>query len=225
MTKKLLIPLVLLMLLSACGTVLQPTPGADLQATNADLSIKATVMAAEKNALSQALTQVALQPSPTCPACPTPEPSLTPSPVPPTATPENQATPTATAGPTGSISGTLIFPSDHIPRQRVLAYNFNTGHYYWMNTNAGQNYYRLDDIPVGRYWVLAYLVENPSNSVYAAYSKAAICMMQNAQAQCDDHSLVEVEVKAGEETKDISPWDWYNPDPAGSGWPTDPTLK
>lgn len=220
-TKVLTIAILTVLLLSGCGLI-KPSGFSDLQATNVDLVIKSTVMAGELETMGQVMTQIALQPTATCPVCPTAEPC--PTSIPATATPGVQPTFTPTAVPTGSISGALSYPSEYIPAQRVLAYNFTTGYYYWLNTNEGQSTYTLNNIPVGKYWVLSYLIKNPSDSLRAAYSNNAVCMVQNLTTNCG-HELVAVEVKAGEETTGINIWDWYNPDPNGSGWPTDPTQK
>lgn len=217
--------LMMLVLLASCST---PTPAVDYPATLAAVSVQQTVSVVEKatlvaqaTAMAQQLTAIAMQPTPTCPVCELPTPT---PPPPPTATPTTGPTPTATTGPTGSISGRLAYPSEFLPAQRVIAFNTVTGYYYWLNTPDGQGYYKLDNLPVGTYHVLAYLVNKPSDDLRAAYTPAAACTF-NQGTNCDDHSLIVVEVKAGEESKEINPVDWYAPDPTAAGWPVDPTIK
>lgn len=201
----------LCLLLSACSAQSQQ----NLEATLVPMQVQLTVQADE---LGRLRTQQTL-PTPTCPVCPTPAPQPTqacpvcPSPVP--------STPTATASAVGSISGTLSYPSEGIPPLRVIAFNLNTGYYYWQTTVLNQQTFRFDDLPVGSYHVLAYPVDGNNPNLCGAYSQAALCTTSG----CTDHSLVEVKVLANQETKNIAVTDWYNPDPKASGWPADPIAK
>ena len=183
------------------------------------MAVKLTVQASDIDALK---TQVARPTAtcevcviPTCPACPTATvapTSTTPTAIPATATPQVR---------NGALSGSLSFPSEGIPALRIVAMNPLTGVYYWQNTAAGQNFYRFDDIAPASYYVLAYDIANPSKSFFGAYSQFVPCGLT---AACTDHTLIAVEVKAGEETKNINPADWYA-DPAEWNWPIDPTIK
>lgn len=188
----------------------------DYPATIAALSVEATINAIERADLQAEIEAFANQPTPTCPACPTPEPQ----PPTATATPELPTpTPVPTQAPTGSLSGALSYPSSHIPPLRLVAFNIHTGYYYWQNTALNQMSYKFTDLPAGKYHVLAYLLENPSPAAVGAYSKAVICGLD---ASCNDHSLVDVEVKSNQETTGVSVQDWYA-NPVESGWPKDPT--
>lgn len=205
-------------------TVLLFTAGCSAQndealATQQALSVKLTVQGGDINALK---TQVA-QPTatcavceiPTCPASPTATvapTSTTPTAIPATATPEVR---------NGALSGTLSFPSEGIPALRIVAMNPLTGVYYWQNTVAGQSTYRFTDLTPATYYVMAYSIANPSKTYFGAYSQFVLCGLSVA---CSDHSLIAVEVKAGEETKGINPSDWYA-DPAEWNWPIDPTIN
>ena len=204
----------LVMLLGACAPVNNEVE-AELRATLVALSVEQTVQAEKIAELNNLLAQ----PTATCPACPTPEPTATPVVV--TQAPET-AIPVPTQRPTGSISGKLGYPSETIPALRIVAFNTVTGEYYWQNTVAKQSYYSFTELPEGTYHVLAYVIDDPSKTFYAAYSNFVKCGMTTS---CVDHNLIAVEVKAGQETKDVNPIDWYATDPAALGWPLDPTIK
>lgn len=206
----------LIILLISAGCTAQDE---EALATQQAMAVKLTVQASDIDALK---TQVARPTAtcevcviPTCPACPTATvapTSTTPTAIPATATPQVR---------NGALSGSLSFPSEGIPALRIVAMNPLTGVYYWQNTAAGQNFYRFDDIAPASYYVLAYDIANPSKSFFGAYSQFVPCGLT---AACTDHTLIAVEVKAGEETKNINPADWYA-DPAEWNWPIDPTIK
>lgn len=211
--KRILLPMIILLLtLSACVTTPNTNIEAELRATLVAVNVQATVQAEQIASLQ---TQV-MQPTATCPTCPTSEPTSTP--LPPTETP----VPTATVQATGSVSGRLGYPSEMVPPLRVVAFNILTGEYYWQNTVLNQMNYRFEALPVGTYHVLAYLIDNPSRTFYAAYSNVVTCGYLES---CTDHSLVPVEVKAGMETTNVDPNDWYGADPESIGWPLDPTIN
>lgn len=205
--------------ISACVPVAN-VPAVDYPATIAAMSVEATIGAMEKVGMAATLAAYASQPTatfPACPVCPTPEPPT------PTWTPTQIiATPTNTPRPVGGISGRLSYPSDFIPALRIIAFNIATGEYYWQNTVMNTTYYRFDDLPVGKYHVLAYLIENPSDLLRAAYSNAVPCGLT---VNCTDHSLIDVEVKQGQEVQNVDVTDWYLTDPSTQGWPVDPTIK
>ena len=215
MKKVLLFGLLLILLISAGCTAQND----EALATQQAMAVKLTVQASDIDALK---TQVARPTAtcevcviPTCPACPTATDaptSTTPTAIPATATPQFR---------NGDLSVSLSFPSEGIPALRIVAMNPLTGVYYWQNTAAGQNFYRFDDIAPASYYVLAYDIANPSKSFFGAYSQFVPCGLT---AACTDHTLIAVEVKAGEETKNINPADWYA-DPAEWNWPIDPTIK
>lgn len=115
--------------------------------------------------------------------------------------PQNQNN-TAT---TGSISGTLSYPSSGIPPLAVVAFNVDTGFYYYVLTQLNQTSYQIDDLPAGTYHVVAYIL--PDGSLVGAYDQVYLCGLQ---ASCTDTTLVDVIVKAGEVTPNINPGDWYN---------------
>lgn len=211
--KRMLLPMIILLLtLSACVTAPNNTVEAELRATLVAVNVQSTVQADQIASLQ---TQV-MQPTATCPACPTSEPTSTA--IPPTET----LVPTATVQATGSVSGRLGYPSEMVPPLRVVAFNILTGEFHWQNTVLNQTNYRFEALPVGTYHVLAYLIDNPSRTFYAAYSNFVTCGYLES---CADHTLVTVEVKAGVETTNVDPNDWYGADPESLGWPLDPTIN
>lgn len=212
MKRVLLLSIFLLLTLSACVTPPNTNVEAELRATLVAVNVQSTIQAEQIASLQ---TQV-MQPTATCPACPTPEP--TPTALPPTET----LAPTATVQATGSVSGRLGYPSEMVPPLRVVAFNILTGEYYWQNTVLNQTGYRFEALPVGTYHVLAYLIDNPTRTFYAGYSNFVTCGYQQS---CTDHTLVTVEVKAGMETTNVDPNDWYGADPESLGWPLDPTIN
>lgn len=213
--KKLVFPLIILLLaLSACVPAANTAVEAELRATLVGANVQLTVQANEIDGLH---TKV-FEPTATCPVCPTlaPTPTDTPTPTP------TIGVPTATSRPTGSISGKLGYPSQGIPPLRIVAMNTLTGEYYWQNTVTNQSTYSFPELPVGKYRVLAYVIAQPSRTFYAGYSEFVTCGLL---ASCPSHALITVEVKAGQDTPNVDPIDWYATDPEGIGWPLDPTIN
>jgi hypothetical protein len=104
---------------------------------------------------------------------------------------------------TGSISGGLTFPSEGIPKLRVVAFNLGTRNWYYVNTNPGANAYTISELPPGTYHVVAYDARG------------------NAGGYADSsHNLINVIVKAGEKTSGADITDWYAP---SGTFPPDPT--
>jgi hypothetical protein len=129
--------------------------------------------------------------------------------------PQDQPPQSTTSQP-GSVSGQLSYPSEGIPALRVVAYNTNSGYYYYMETAPNQSSYRIDGLPAGIYRVVAYGMEGVDLS--GGYTHAVPCGLG---ANCTDHSLIDIPVEAGQETKDVNPTDWYAP--PGS-FPPDPVA-
>lgn len=209
----------LALLLAACvPTTTDSTVEAGLRETLVALRVEQTLQASK----IAELTNLLQQPTATCPACPTLEPTPTAQLATSTPNPtEIPPEPTQTNRPLGSLSGSLGYPSEFIPPLRVVAINTVTGEYYWQNTVLNQSSYRFTELPEGKYYLLAYLIEEPSKEFFAGYSHFVECGLS---VDCTDHSLIEVEVEAGQESTGINPVDWYA-DPASSGWPLDPTIN
>jgi len=57
----------------------------------------------------------------------------------------------------GSISGGIYgYPYGGQPAMYVVAYNQATGYWYWVGTAMGEIWYSFDELPAGRYQVVAY---------------------------------------------------------------------
>lgn len=137
----------------------------------------------------------------------------------PTTAPTTQlAFPTMVKQPAGSIGGKLSYPSESIPPLRIVAIKVDTGEYFSTEV-FDQGTYQLDGLPVGKYHVIAYLVDHAGldPNLAGGYTQYVSC---GQTASCSDHSLLDVEVKSGLVTSYIDPADWYAP--PGS-FPADPT--
>lgn len=105
----------------------------------------------------------------------------------------------------GSISGTLSYPSEFIPPLRVVAFQVNGYNYRWVDTMENQSKYQITGLAPGFYHVVAYTMDG----LFAGgYTQMVPCGLL---ASCTDHSLIDVEVKSGEDTPNIDPGDWYAP--------------
>ena len=174
-------------------------------------AMKATgqAIAADQKAPTQAL--------PTLAPCPTCAPATLVVTATPAVVPTDTPSPSPTGGPTGGISGALNYPSSFIPAQRVIAFNINTGFYYWQTPVRGTASYSFENfLQVSIMCQLSYL--RPQSDGWG-YSQAVPCGLS---VDCTDHSLIDVEVKAGKVTTGVDAFDWYI-DLASSGWPVDPT--
>jgi hypothetical protein len=130
---------------------------------------------------------------------------------------------TGTEAPTlaGAITGNLSYPSEFIPALTVVAFNLENGQWFYVQTEVNQATYVLDDLPVGTYHVVAY--PQPSagipDDVAAGYTEMVPCGLAT---NCTDHTLIPVQVKAGETITGIDPGDWY----AGPGaFPAYPEVR
>src|SRR5258706_7182183 len=113
-----------------------------------------------------------------------------------------QAVTPTPAGSTGSISGSLNYPSSFIPALRIVVYLTGTSQYFYVDTVQNQNSYQIDNLPVGIYHVVAY------TGLSAGYTQAVPCGLS---VNFVDHSLIDVNVNAGQVTGNVNPFDWYAP--------------
>jgi hypothetical protein len=123
-----------------------------------------------------------------------------------------------TVSPTGGISGQLSFPSEGIPPLLIVAFNTETGQYYWVQTTENQTTYQINNLPVGKYYVIAYL---PDGSMAGSYDQFYVCGLK---VECTDTSLIEVEVQAGVVTPNINPGNWYGDVSQLPSMPNDSTI-
>jgi hypothetical protein len=149
------------------------------------------------------ITQTALANQPTAAAPTLPNPPTAPPTTPPTDTPEQF----------GRLSGNLSYPAEGIPAMRIVAFNAQTDEYYFTETAKNQTAYRFDHLAPALYYIVAYSLDS---AIAGGYTKAVLCGLL---ASCTDHSLVPVQVTAGQETTGINPSDWYAPP---GTFPSDP---
>ncbi len=137
-----------------------------------------------------------------------------------TETPETLATEEPVTD-TGSITGKLSYPSEFIPPLRIVAFrvdnNSLTGEWYSIETELNQTTYQLDDLPLGTYYVMAYLKDTDASNLKAGYTQAVPCGLK---ASCSDHNLIPVMVIDSNLVGGIDPGDWYA---TPEDFPPDPT--
>ncbi len=119
-------------------------------------------------------------------------------------------TPTAAPQPkTGTVTGKLSYPAETIPPLRVTAFDVKTGKVKFINTEAGDNSYKLELSP-GTYHIVAYVIPyNGFPEVAGGYTRAVPCGLA---IECADHGYIEVTVVAGETVTGIDPADFYAED-------------
>lgn len=134
--------------------------------------------------------------------------------IPLTQTPSPSPAPTAMASPTpapqkGTIEGSMSFPGEGIPDYiQVCAENQATKEVLCTNEHIqNQKYtygigYKLE-VPVGTYYVYAL---DPNANYKAYYNEFVTCGLS---VDCSSHTLILVEVKAGQTTSGVDPQDWY----------------
>lgn len=106
----------------------------------------------------------------------------------------------------GSIAGNLGYPSEFIPAMTVVATNLETKRNYYTNTQSNTPKYQIDHLPPGSYQVIAYV---QGDDFGGGYTQFVICGLK---VECSDHSLIAVQVTAGNVTGDVNPVDFYVPD-------------
>jgi hypothetical protein len=113
------------------------------------------------------------------------------------------STPTPTPVTPGSISGTLSYPSSFIPPLRVVAFNVDGTLYRYVDTQQNQGAYQITGLAPGKYHVVAYVT---GGGLAGGYTQMVPCGLS---VNCTDHTLIDVQVNAGQDTPNINPGDWY----------------
>jgi len=123
----------------------------------------------------------------------------------------------------GGINGSLSYPSEFIPPLRVVAFRLENGQpngeFNFILTSENQSSYQIDGLEPGQYWVVAYTIpagEGIPPGLAGGFTQAVPCGLS---VDCSDHSLIAVDVLAGQLTGGIDPTDWYAPD---GTFPPDP---
>jgi hypothetical protein len=108
----------------------------------------------------------------------------------------------------GSISGELGYPSGVIPALRVAAFDVNSDEYFYVETTYNQDSYQIKDLPAGTYHVVAYTLGGGSfpGGQAGGYTQAVPCGLT---VNCNDHSLIPVEVEGGQNVPNVNPTDWF----------------
>jgi hypothetical protein len=112
-------------------------------------------------------------------------------------------------GGTGSISGSLNYPSNFIPSMDVVAFSTDSSSYFYVVTTESSSSYQIDNLPVGGYFIVAYPNMDGGGTLAGGYSAAVPCGLS---VDCTDHSLFTVTVTNGEVTTGANPFDWYAPE-------------
>jgi len=106
----------------------------------------------------------------------------------------------------GTIKGTLGYPAEGIPPLEVYALSTtDNSKFFFIKTSQNQNSFEIEDVDPGTYYVLAYSESNFAGG----WTKAVPCGLS---VDCNDHSLIEVEVIAGKTTSGVEIKDWYAPE-------------
>jgi hypothetical protein len=134
--------------------------------------------------------------------------------------PKVEPTVVETAVETGTIAGSLNYPSEGIPPLRIVAFRVDSDAWYAVEVTQGDQFL-IKDLPPGDYYVVAYLLEKIAgqSGLAGGYSNFVPCGLS---VDCDDHSLIPVKVEPGKVTAGILPGDWYAPD---AFFPPDPTIQ
>ena len=130
-----------------------------------------------------------------------------------TATPLLTPTPTIPPEKTGTIEGSLSYPSEGIPEDLIVcAENTVTEQSFCTSQHLKNSKYTYGvgyklEVVEGVYLVYAKL---PNEEQLAYYSEFVTCGLS---VNCPSHKPIEVTVTGGETTTDVDPADWYNTTP------------
>jgi len=104
----------------------------------------------------------------------------------------------------GTIEGLIFYPGSGMPAMTVYARNVETGETFNVSTQQGQFMFRLENLPIGGYYVFAWTQDELGVSIGGAYA----CLLSRT---CADHSLVTVLVRYNEVTHDgVKINDWFD---------------
>ena len=109
----------------------------------------------------------------------------------------------------GVVEGAINYPAAVNPPLDIYIQTLDGRERFAMRTEQGWTAF-ANTVPAGTYHVFARVAGDESGSG-GGYTQAVICGLH---ASCDDHSLIEVEVREGKASKNIDILDWYAP--AGS---------
>jgi len=114
---------------------------------------------------------------------------------------------------TGTVKGTLCYPSDYIPAMNVYLKNNESSSIYKVTIKEDQKTFEFNEIPEGNYVAYAYTIEETVTDVNKNSSKGSggftHAVPCGLTVDCNDHKLIEFKVIRGETTDSISICDWY----------------
>ena len=111
---------------------------------------------------------------------------------------------------TGAVAGQLQYPADAMPPLKVYAFLVGSDQYFYVETTAGQMSYTIENLPEGKYRIVAYTIGGNGfpDGLAGGYTQAVLCGMG---AECVDHTLVDVVVFGGEISTEANVFDWLQP--------------
>jgi len=119
---------------------------------------------------------------------------------------------TSCSSTTGTVKGTVCYPSEYIPAMNLYLKNKETSKIYTLDIYENQKSFKFKKIPEGNYIAFAYTIQedltdinNKSSVVSGGYTNAVPCGLT---VDCKDHSLLVFKVKNGTATKNIQICDW-----------------
>ncbi len=133
----------------------------------------------------------------------------------PTSPPQGKTyTDTRIQGDSGTIEGSLSYPSEYIPdNMMVCAQNQSSGDQYCTTKHlSGDKYlykvgYKIQVLP-GQYLVYAQLPDR--NNLRAYYDEAVTCGLN---AHCSSTKPIIIDVMTNQPLQEVDPIDWYNTNP------------
>jgi hypothetical protein len=113
----------------------------------------------------------------------------------------------------GTVKGTVCYPSEYIPAMNVYIKNNETKKIYSLVIEENQKSFKLNKVPEGNYIAFARTVQkvltddsNKSTITNGGYTHAVPCGLT---IDCKDHSLIVFKVEKGKSTKGIKICDWF----------------
>ena len=120
---------------------------------------------------------------------------------------------TSCSSTSGTVRGTVCYPSEYIPAMNVYLKNKETGKIYSLDIKENQKPFKFKKIPKGNYIAFAYTVQeistdlnNKTSIANGGYTHAVPCGLT---VECKDHSLLVFKVENGKTTKNIQICDWF----------------
>jgi len=101
-----------------------------------------------------------------------------------------------------------MYPGEGLPALRIVAFQKGGNSYYYVDTAIGQSTYAIQNLPPGTYRVVAYVRPEsgfPAGLGGRIFPDGAVRLKYG----CNDHTLIDVEVQAGNTTTNVDPNDFY----------------